>query len=291
MSILIVDDSPEMRALIATILAGAGLGEVITATCAAEGLAALEKDPLGIKIVLMDVMMPGIDGLDACRQIKARPHLCHIPVVMVTGRSDDQSLQDAIEGGASDYITKPLNAIDVIARVRLVLKLKDETEHRLDRERGLVRVTRQLEEANQELLRLTVVDALTGVANRRYFDETLTRAWRSGARHQTSLTLIMIDIDHFKAYNDHYGHPAGDECLRQVAKGLSVGILRPDDFFARYGGEEFAVILPGTDAEGAEVVAERLRSCVFALKIPHMASPVEDRITVSEGLACVIPQR
>jgi diguanylate cyclase (GGDEF)-like protein len=291
MSILIVDDVPENLALLEHILTHTGYGEVLTAGSAAEALAILDAAAMNIDMVLMDVLMPGMNGLEACRLIKSKPHQSHIPIIIVTAMSESQCLQEAFDAGACDYITKPLEPADVIARVRLVQRLKEETDRRLARERDLVTVTRQLEAANQQLLRLSVVDALTGVANRRYFDGTLDRLWRSAVRNQGRVALIMIDIDHFKAYNDQFGHPAGDYCLQRVAKGLSLGVKRPDDFVARYGGEEFAVILPGSDLEGAAVVAERLRSGIAALQISHPASPTAKFITLSQGLACATPER
>jgi diguanylate cyclase (GGDEF)-like protein len=140
------------------------------------------------------------------------------------------------------------------------------------------------------LLRLSVVDPTTGVGNRRSFDQTLDRVWRSALRHGFDIALIMIDVDFFKLYNDRLGHPAGDECLRCVAKGLAEALMRPDDFLARYGGEEFAVILPQTDLNGAAVVAERLSAGIQDLCIAHPASPVAQHLTVSQGLACMVPK-
>jgi two-component system chemotaxis family response regulator WspR len=142
---------------------------------------------------------------------------------------------------------------------------------------------------NQELLQLSLVDPVTGVANRRQFNEMIDRAWRSAARHRFEIGLILMDIDFFKGYNDHLGHPAGDDCLRRVANELAAGLLRPDDFLGRYGGEEFAVILPRTDLAGATVVADRLRSNVESLGILHPASPAAGYVTISQGLACAVP--
>jgi two-component system chemotaxis family response regulator WspR len=139
------------------------------------------------------------------------------------------------------------------------------------------------------LVQLSLVDVVTGVANRRYFDEMIGRAWRSAARHQFEIALIIMDVDFFKAYNDSLGHPAGDQCLERVAKELAAGLLRPDDFLARYGGEEFAAILPRTSLPGATAVAERLRSNVESLGILHPSSPAAATVTISQGLACTVP--
>src|SRR5579864_2455246 len=183
---------------------------------------------------------------------------------------------------------KPFDPLEVVARVRSVLRAKDQSDRRRAREQQLETRNRELQAVNQELLQLSLVDPVTGVANRRQFNEMIDRAWRSGARHQFEIALILMDIDFFKGYNDHLGHPAGDDCLRRVANELAAGLLRPDDFLARYGGEEFAVILPRTDLGGAEVVAERLRSNVESLGIQHLASPT-GCLTISQGLACAVP--
>jgi len=139
-------------------------------------------------------------------------------------------------------------------------------------------------------LRLATVDPVTGVANRRSFDRTMDRVWRSCRRQRLEVALLMIDVDFFKAYNDRLGHPAGDKCLKQVARGLAAALMRPDDFLARYGGEEFAVILPRTGLDGACVVAERLKERIRKLSIVHPASPAGNCVSISQGVACQIPE-
>ncbi len=155
--------------------------------------------------------------------------------------------------------------------------------------RGMQRNTRQLEEANLQLKRLSFLDGLTGIPNRRAFEERLQLEWRRAMRHGSSIAVLMIDIDHFKEYNDHYGHQRGDDCLFQLAQRLRNSISRPGDFVARYGGEEFAIILPDTDLEGARAVAENLRRRVAGLRIPHSTSPVREMVTISVGAAAVVP--
>jgi diguanylate cyclase (GGDEF)-like protein len=289
MSILIVDDAPDDLDLLKTILTEARRWEIVAARSGEEALQAMETGQ--IELVLTDIMAPATGGLEACRRIKARPALSHTPVVIMMAGSEREYLNQAYEAGACDYIMKPLEPAEVLARVRSVLRSKEEIEHRMERERELMRAARKLEAANEQLLKLSVVDALTGIANRRCFDQTLDRTWRSAARRRLELALIMIDIDFFKPYNDRLGHPAGDECLQRVAKGLTDGLMRPDDFLAQYGGEEFAVILPQTDLAGALVVAERLRASIESLALPHPASPAATRITISQGIACAMPER
>ncbi|WP_163833080.1 diguanylate cyclase [Spartinivicinus ruber] len=144
-------------------------------------------------------------------------------------------------------------------------------------------------QAETELRRLSLVDPLTELSNRRYFDEVFKREWKRAVRHQKSLAIIMIDIDHFKLYNDHYGHQAGDQCLRLVAKALNALTMRETDSIARYGGEEFVVILPGTDKVGALKVAETMREGIENLHIHHEFSPTNDSVTISAGVASVLP--
>jgi len=153
---------------------------------------------------------------------------------------------------------------------------------------GIVRDIARRKEMEAELRRLSYQDGLTGVANRRHFDDALAREWRRSAREKDPLSLIMIDIDLFKAYNDAYGHQKGDECLKQVAQSIRSELKRPGDLAARYGGEEFVVILPDTDMEGAVAVAEKIQNSVEGLRIPHQASDVSDHVTVSQGVATAI---
>lgn len=289
MSILIIDDVPDDLNALQSILAGAERWNIVLARSAEEALRALESGE--VEIVLADIMTPATGGLEICRQIKARSDLAHTPVVMIMADSERAYLTQAYESGACDYLMKPLDPAEVTARVGAVLRSKGEVDVRIARERELMATTRKLQAANQQLLRLSVVDAVTGVANRRSFDQTLDRIWRSASRHQWEVALVMIDIDFFKGYNDSFGHPAGDECLRRVGGGLTDALKRPDDFMARYGGEEFAVILPQTDLAGASVVAERLRASIEALDIRHPASPIANHVTISLGVASILPTR
>jgi len=289
MSILIIDDDPDDLAVLQSILAGTGRWDIAAARSTEEALRALETGE--VEMVLADIMTPATGGLEVCRQIKARPELAHTPVVIVMASSERSYLTQAYESGACDYLMKPLDPVEVAARVGAVLRSKEEVDRRIAHEHELLAAIRKLQAANQQLLRLSVVDAVTGIANRRSFDQTLDRVWRSASRHQWEVALIMIDIDFFKSYNDSLGHPAGDDCLRRVTKGLTDALKRPDDFLARYGGEEFAFILPQTDLAGASVVAERLRGSIEALDIRHPASTIANHVTISQGVASILPTR
>jgi diguanylate cyclase (GGDEF)-like protein len=219
-------------------------------------------------LILLDVMMPDMDGYETCRRLKADPLTRDIPVIFVTALNNAEDEAFGLEVGAVDFISKPLNSAVVRARVRTHLTLKYQAD----------------------LLRsMAFLDGLTGIANRRQFEEALQREWRACLRTGTSLALAMIDIDHFKSFNDTCGHVAGDACLRAVAGILHNDMSRPHDLIARYGGEEFACLLPDTDLEGARVKAEQLRHAVQSLGIPHEASGTAPVVTISVGLETFIP--
>ena len=264
MSILIVDDSEDMRSSLKCVLEMEGFHGVITADSAqaAFELLGMEESgcsPRDVDVVLMDITMPEIDGLEACRRIKEHPELADIPVLVVTGRTEEKDLAIAFAAGATDYIRKPIHPVELVARLRSALALKHELDCRRTREQELVAVTHQLQEANQALQRISNIDALTGVANRRHFSIVLAREWGRAVRDGHPLAAVMIDVDFFKAYNDAYGHLRGDDCLRQVALALQATIKRPADLLARYGGEEFVILLPKTGLPGAIALAEEAR--------------------------------
>ena len=284
--ILFVDDSAKSRLLIESALRGGGYDRLQSADSAPQAFEKLNLNEAGrppeFDLILMDFLMPEIDGIEACRRIKADARFTDVPIIMVTAEESPDSLKEAFEAGAIDYVTKPINRIEMLARVKSALRLKQETDCRKERER-------QLMELNQKLERLSAIDGLTGIANRRQFDEALNRLWRRALRESSPISLIMIDIDHFKSYNDTYGHLAGDDCLRVVAQALSQTVKRPFDLVSRYGGEEFAVILPDTNREGAMLMAHEMRRRVEALAVPRGQPDQNDHVTVSAGVASLIP--
>jgi diguanylate cyclase (GGDEF)-like protein len=194
---------------------------------------------------------------------------------MITGLDDQESVDRAFAVGATDYVTKPIHLAVLRQRVRRLIQQSQ--------------LYQQLEIANRELHRLATLDGLTGVANRRRFDEYLDAEWRHLAREKLPLSLILCDIDFFKRYNDTYGHQAGDACLSRVADALRFCAKRSVDLVARYGGEEFAVIMPNTTLIGASQVAEEIWAVVNALEIKHAQSAVSDHVTLSSGIACINP--
>jgi diguanylate cyclase (GGDEF)-like protein len=221
-------------------------------------------------LILLDVLMPGLDGYEVCRRLKQDPRTAHIPVIFLTNLSEEEDEKAGLEAGAIDYIAKPFRLPIVKARVRNHLELK---------RRGDL------------LEQLAGLDGLTGIANRRRFDDMLAAEWHRAQRHDAPLALIMIDIDFFKAYNDHYGHPQGDDCLRRVASAMTMVLRRASDFLARYGGEEFAVILADTPLEEALLVAEHMRSRIEEQAIPHGYSAIAPYITISLGVAAQVPSQ
>jgi diguanylate cyclase (GGDEF)-like protein len=221
-------------------------------------------------LVVLDADMPGMSGFQVCVALKHEPGLVDVPIIFVTSHRDEVFEVRGFDLGASDFIVKPVNPKLVVARVRAQLRAKRMAD---------------------QLRHLATVDALTGIANRRRFDEVLETEWLRARRTQQPLALVMVDIDHFKQFNDHYGHPAGDTCLQAIAHALQSTCRRPGDLVARHGGEEFMMLLPDTDMSGAEHVAQRLLDAVLALEIPHADSVTSRYVTISAGLACYEPVR
>jgi diguanylate cyclase (GGDEF)-like protein len=262
--ILVVDDAMENIQIL-----HAALQDEHEVLFALDGTRALElartQHP---DLILLDAVMPDTDGYVLCRELLAAPETAGIPIVFVTALTAPEDETRALEAGAADFISKPVNAAVVRARVRTQLTVK--------RQRDALRA-------------LILVDALTNVANRRAFDERLDAEWRRCSRGGLPVTLMLVDIDHFKLYNDHYGHPGGDATLVQVAGAMRRAAGRSQDLVARYGGEEFAILLPQLDAQGASGVARRLMAELDHMAIPHAASPTAPHLTASIGIACMVP--
>ena len=289
MSILVVDDSEDSRLLIQRFLQEEGHRDFVMAGSVGEALRLLAVDapptPSPVELVLMDLQLPDIDGIEGCRRISGDPRLRDLPVIVVTASRENQNLPAAFEAGAVDYLLKPVNPLELGARVRSALRLKREMDQRKQREAELIETTYKLAAAKSELHRLSTVDGLTGLTNRRRFDELLDQEWKRSSRDSTFLSVILIDIDAFKPYNDRYGHLAGDECLKKVAVTLRDAVNRAGDSVARFGGEEFVAILPATDSAGGQSVAEAMRRAVESLNLQHEASPAAPRVTISLGVA------
>ncbi len=279
LKVLMVEDSKVAIKAISGFLEEVGVQPLIAET----GRAAIELYQRELPdIILLDIMLPDIDGFEVAKEVrKLQGKDDWTAIIFLSVMSKDEDLAKGIEAGGDDYLMKPVG--------RVVLQAKVAAMYRLVRmQRALVKLTEQLNLANHELHRVSMTDGLTGIANRRLFDELLVREWSRCARIQKPLSIVMLDVDHFKEFNDKYGHQAGDECLKMIAKEIAKAVPRGSDLAARYGGEEFVLILGETDAEGARMVANRIRLQVAELKMANEDSP-HKYVTVSCGISTVLP--
>ncbi len=244
-----------------------------------------------LDLILLDINLPGKSGIDACRELSEHAVFGDVPIIIISGTDYLEGLDAAFSAGAIDYITKPPSHTELLARIPSALRLKADMNHRKAREAALLVLNERLAEMNRELERLSVTDSLTGLANRRFFNEFLHREWLRDQREQQPFSVIMVDIDHFKKYNDHYGHIEGDICLQKVSRALQGALCRAGDLLARYGGEEFVAILPHTNILGAAELAAAFHSHIRKLAIPHETSPVSTTVTISVGVANVTPNQ
>ncbi|NUN64920.1 PleD family two-component system response regulator [Pseudanabaena biceps] len=291
--ILVIDDTPPNLHLLIAMLTRRGYAT----RGVSDGLVALSEIPTNIPdLVLLDINMPSIDGFEVCQQLKANELTREIPVIFISARDEVIDKVQAFEMGGVDYITKPFQIAEVLARIenqltlqRLKRKLQEQNEQLKQEINQRIIAETMLQEANEKLGRLVNIDGLTQLANRRCFDQYLEQEWQRLAREQMPLSLIMCDIDFFKNYNDTYGHIAGDDCLRKVSFLIKQSVHRPADLTARYGGEEFVIVLPNTDIEGAIAIAEVIREQLLKLALPHDDSKVSEFVTLSMGITSIIP--
>lgn len=235
-------------------------------------------------IVLLDIILPDTTGYEIAKKIRQLQGKGDwTAIIFLSVMAKDEDLVRGIEVGGDDYIMKPVGSVVLQAKVRAMYRL-------VQMQRALVKLTGQLNDANHELQKLSMTDGLTGIANRRMFDDSLGREWRRCMRLKKPIAMVMLDVDHFKQYNDRYGHQAGDDCLREIAEELSRSAPRPGDLVARYGGEEFVMILGDTDGDGASWVANRICQRITGLKIPHHDS-IHAVVTVSCGVTSVMLTR
>ena len=264
-TILIVDDHPDNIHILAEALAGEY--EIIVATSGQEAIElALAGD--APDLVLLDILMPGMSGYEVCERLQQEEWTRTVPVIFVTAKNREEDETYGLQVGAVDYITKPFSMPIVKARVRTHVELK--------RHRDLLET-------------LSLRDGLTGIANRRQFEQHLEKCWRLASRERIPLSLCMVDIDHFKLFNDRYGHLSGDDCLRRVADAMAKCANRPMDLVARFGGEEFVAILHGTGSDGAAIIGETMRAAIEDLKIPNNAVTSGAIVTISVGASTVAP--
>ncbi len=261
--ILLVDDQPMVLRTLYAIFASDH--EVFMATSGKQALELCRKNQPDL--VLLDVEMPDMDGTEVSREMKLVPELRDIPIIFITGHSGAEAETRCWDAGGVDFITKPFIATTVKSRVKVHLALKFQTD---------------------VLRKMAFIDGLTMVANRRFFDERLEQEWRRHQRNNLALSLLMVDVDYFKRYNDYYGHQAGDHCLRQIALCLQQTLNRPFDLVARYGGEEFVCLLPETGHDAAMDLGCKVEAAVRQLHIAHATSDCANIVTISVGIGTAV---
>ncbi len=281
LKILVVDDEPFVRDMLEAILRSAEMPvEVETASNGGEALERFRQHP-DMDLIISDMNMPVMDGLELIQNLRNISQ--EVPIIILTGNSEVKTAIKALNSGASDYLLKDENIEDTVpVSVKRVME-----KYRLEQQNR--QLLKELARKNRELERLSLLDALTAIPNRRWFDRVMEQEWNRSIREKLPLSLIMADIDWFKSYNDSYGHQEGDNCLREVACVLNRSLQRPGDFAARYGGEEFAVILPDTDEKGAGTVAETILKRIAEQNIPHRASEIAGHVTLSLGFSTAWP--
>lgn len=263
-TILIVDDQPVVIKTLSEILCNE---YNILVSKNGEKAIEIATENKNCDLILLDIVMPEMDGFEVCRRLKSNEQTRHIPVIFLTSKDEAEEERKGFLIGGSDYIVKPFKPQIIRVRIRNQIQSKKYMD--------------MLEELAHE-------DPLTGIANRRTYDEMTERIWKQCVREKLHISLIMLDIDHFKAFNDNYGHGAGDECLIKVAQSLNVSANRPLDIAARYGGEEFAIILHNTDINGTKAIAQKMILNIRELNIPHEYSPVAPIVTISAGCASIM---
>jgi diguanylate cyclase (GGDEF)-like protein len=278
--VLIVEDSKVTLKVLCNFLERMDI-RPLTAETGAAAIALYRKERPDI--ILLDAQLPDIDGFDIAREIRAMEQKDDwTAIIFLTSMAKDEDLARGIEVGGDDYLMKPVSEVVLQAKIRAMRRL-------VEMQRALVDVSYQLNAANKELQRLSTTDGLTGIANRRMFDELSIREWRRCERKQKPLSLVLVDVDYFKLFNDKYGHQVGDACLREIAAQVAKAAPRATDLAARYGGEEFVLVLGETDVDGAKWVANRLRQQVAELNITHTATSSR-HVTISCGVASVMPE-
>jgi len=284
--VLLVDDQLIIVEAVRRMLAGHADIEFHSVTDPLAALAAARM--FRPTVILQDLVMQGSDGFQLIQAYKDDETLREVPVVVLSTKEEAKLKAHAFAVGAHDYLVKLPDRLELVARIRHHSAGYISGLQRDAALRSLHTSREELTRANEELRRLAALDGLTGIANRRRFDEAAHVEWQRGRRQRTPLALLLCDVDHFKQYNDHLGHPAGDLCLKKMAAVLTGQLKRPADLAARYGGEEFALLLPNTDLAGALRVGEACRAGLEQLALPHPGAP-RGFVTMSMGVACIVP--
>jgi len=293
--ILLIDDSNDNLRLLSTMLKSQGytVKKAISGKFALQSMEVIDPD-----LILLDVNMPEMNGYEVCEILKAQEKYQSTPIIFISASDQVFNKVKAFQVGAIDYITKPFQLEEVLIRVenqlyrkRLYQELQRQNELLKTEIDERLRVEKDLTEANQKLELLASLDGLTGIANRRRFDEYIQVEWQRCVRGGFPISLILIDVDFFHYYNETYGHLLGDDCLKTIANILQTMSQRATDLTARYGGEEFVIVLPHTPPEGVRKLAERIQAAIAAKKISHRRSSVSKYVTLSIGVATIVPNQ
>ncbi len=280
LKVMVVEDSKVTMKALCNYLKRMGVDDPLTAVTGQDAIALFRKHRPDI--VLLDAILPDIDGFDIAKKFRRIEKGDEwTAIIFLTSMDKDEDMARGIEAGGDDYLLKPISEVVLKAKINAMRRL-------VEMQRALVGVTQELNTANKELQRLSTTDGLTGIANRRFFDQLSLREWQRCERMNKPMSLIMVDVDHFKKYNDTYGHQGGDECLKAIAAQVARAAPRASDLAARYGGEEFVLVLGETTMDGAKWVANNIRQHVADLKMPHNASNI-GHVSVSCGVASLLP--
>ncbi|NHZ96396.1 diguanylate cyclase [Massilia sp. CCM 8734] len=285
--VLLVDDQLMVGEMVRRALAGQADISLHHCLLATEAMAHAER--LRPSVILQDLLLPDGDGLELVRTYRDNARTRDVPVIVLSVKEEPAVKSDAFKLGATDYLVKLPDPIELVARIRHHARAFLNQIQRDQAFRALRESQEQLVVMNLELKRLSNSDGLTGLANRRHLNELLESEWKRAVRSREALSVLMIDVDDFKRYNDHYGHLAGDEVLKTVADAVRAAAERPADLAARFGGEEFILVLPCTELAGALFVAEKLRMTLDMLALPHAAASSNTHLTVSIGVASTVP--
>lgn len=299
MQIIVIEDTKYMRTLLQDFLQSVGYRHIITAASAEEafhilGISSGKHEggvPLEVGCILMDIAMPGIDGIEACRKIKAVEYYKHVPVIMVTASKEISHLKQAFEAGAIDYIRKPVSDIELQARVNTVLNLKTQIDERLEKEANLKRLTDQLKESNVALEKLSFREPVTGLSNKFHIEQQIFIEWRRALRYKNPLSLMLIDVDHFDEYLKNNSESVANDAIKDISKQIKGTLKRPADLVARIGHGRFAILLPDTTYDGVSKVVEKLRSSVELMKMENLGSWKKEYLTLSLGSVTLIPTK
>ncbi len=294
MSILIVESVARDMDLLEQLLRSWGYGDIVAFSSLEEARIHLGLSTVSIhamhdlELAIIDISSPESfpKFVDELRQ---KIYYQDIPILTIAEGSRTEKMPLAFAYGAADFVSKPIADYELRARVRSCLRLKHEVDRRKSRERELLEASHQLSDLNRILATVSMIDSLTGIPNRRCFDENFEQEWKRTFRNGGNITLIIGDIDFFKQFNDTYGHQSGDNCLTRVAQTLKACLKRPGDLVARYGGEEFALVLPQTNSHQALTICNNIQTALLTLGIEHMGSKVSPNVTLSLGVASTEP--